>query len=168
VGAEAYSSFERSIMLQMLDGAWREHLAALDHLRQGIHLRGYAAKQPKQEYKREAFELFGLLLDRVRADVVRVLMNVRVQTQQEVAAAEQKMEEASERRLEQARAQHAELGVGVAAAAEAATDVEALTLPEPTEVKAQPFKRFGDKIGRNDPCPCGSGKKYKQCHGKLA
>ncbi|MCE2970329.1 MAG: preprotein translocase subunit SecA [Burkholderiales bacterium] len=168
VGAEAFSSFERSIMLQMLDGAWREHLAALDHLRQGIHLRGYAAKQPKQEYKREAFELFGLLLDRVRADVVRVLMNVRVQTQQEVAAAEQKMEEASERRLEQARAQHAELGVGVAAAAEAATDVEALTLPEPTEVKAQPFKRFGDKIGRNDPCPCGSGKKYKQCHGKLA
>ncbi|MFN9478262.1 MAG: preprotein translocase subunit SecA [Betaproteobacteria bacterium] len=168
VGAEAFSSFERSIMLQMLDGAWREHLAALDHLRQGIHLRGYAAKQPKQEYKREAFELFGLLLDRVRADVVRVLMNVRVQTQQEVAAAEQKMEEASERRLEQARAQHAELGVGVAAAAEAATDVEALTLPEPTEVKAQPFKRFGDQIGRNEPCPCGSGKKYKQCHGKLA
>ncbi|MFN7570105.1 MAG: preprotein translocase subunit SecA [Betaproteobacteria bacterium] len=168
VGTEAFASFERSIMLQMLDGAWREHLAALDHLRQGIHLRGYAAKQPKQEYKREAFELFGMLLDRVRADVVRVLMNVRIQTQEEVAAAEQKMEEASERRLEQARAQHAELGAGVAAAAEAATDVEALTLPEPAEAKAQPFKRFGDKIGRNDPCPCGSGRKYKQCHGKLA
>jgi preprotein translocase subunit SecA len=166
VGREVFAGFERSIMLQMLDQNWREHLAALDHLRQGIHLRGYAQKQPKQEYKREAFELFGSLLDRVRADVVRILMNVRIQSQEQVQQAEQQMERASDRRLEQARAQHAEFGSAVEAEP---VDVETLTLPEPApEAKPQPFKRFGGKIGRNDPCPCGSGKKYKQCHGKLA
>ena len=165
VGKDAFVGFERSMMLQVLDQHWREHLAALDHLRQGIHLRGYAQKQPKQEYKREAFELFASLLDRVRADVVRILMNVRIQTQQEIEAAEQRIEEESERRIEQAQAQHTEFGTAVAAEP---ADVETLTLPEPTDPKAQPFKRFGDKIGRNDPCPCGSGKKYKQCHGKLA
>ncbi len=166
VGKEAFVGFERSMMLQVLDQHWREHLAALDHLRQGIHLRGYAQKQPKQEYKREAFELFGSLLDRVRADVVRILMNVRIQTQQEIEAAEQRIEAESDRRIEQAQAQHSEFGTAVA---EQPADVESLTLPEPgAEEKAQPFKRFGDKIGRNDPCPCGSGKKYKQCHGKLA
>ncbi|MGE5665014.1 MAG: preprotein translocase subunit SecA [Betaproteobacteria bacterium] len=166
VGKEAFGGFERSIMLQALDHAWREHLAALDALRQGIHLRGYAQKQPKQEYKREAFELFGSLLDRVRADVVRVLMNVRIQSQEEVQEAEQRIEAEGERRVAAAQAQHAELGSAVS---EAPVDVEALTLPEPAaDEKQQPFKRFGDKIGRNDPCPCGSGKKYKNCHGKLA
>jgi preprotein translocase subunit SecA len=163
VGREVFAGFERSIMLQTLDQSWREHLTALDALRQGIHLRGYAQKQPKQEYKREAFELFGALLDRVRADVVRVLMNVRIQTQEEIERAEQQIEAESERRAELARAQHAEFGAG---AAEEPAELETLTLPD--EAKPQPFKRFGDKIGRNDPCPCGSGKKYKQCHGKLA
>ena len=166
VGREAFSGFERSIVLQTLDQSWREHLTALDALRQGIHLRGYAQKQPKQEYKREAFELFASLLDRVRADVVRVLMNVRIQSQEEAQQAEQRIESEGERRAEMARAQHADFGP---AAAEEPVDVEALTLPDELETaKAQPFKRFGDKIGRNDPCPCGSGKKYKQCHGKLA
>ena len=166
VGKDAFGGFERSIMLQALDQAWREHLAALDALRQGIHLRGYAQKQPKQEYKREAFELFGSLLDRVRADVVRVLMNVRIQSQEEVQEAEQRIEAEGERRVAAAQAQHAELGSAVS---EAPVDVEALTLPEPAAAdKPQPFKRFNDKIGRNDPCPCGSGKKYKNCHGKLA
>jgi len=165
VGAEAFAGFERSILLQVLDQHWREHLAALDHLRQGIHLRGYAQKNPKQEYKREAFELFGTLIDRVRADVIRILMNVRIQSQEEIDAAEQKIEAETERRIEQARAQHSEFGTAVA---EEAADVETLTLPEREETKPQPFKRFGGKIGRNDPCPCGSGKKYKQCHGKLA
>ncbi len=162
VGREAFAGFERSIILQTLDQSWREHLTSLDALRQGIHLRGYAQKQPKQEYKREAFELFGSLLDRVRADVVRVLMNVRIQSQEEVQQAEQRIEAESERRVEMARAQHAEFGPAVSAEP---VDVEALTLPDEPESKAQPFKRFGDKIGRNDPCPCGSGKKYKQCHG---
>jgi preprotein translocase subunit SecA len=166
VGAEAFGNFERSIMLQLVDQHWREHLAALDHLRQGIHLRGYAQKQPKQEYKREAFELFGSLIDRVRADVIRILMNVRIQTPEEAAAAEQRIEQESERRLEQARAQHAEFA---AAAAEAEAEAgDTAVLAEADEAKPQPFKRFGDKIGRNDPCPCGSGKKYKQCHGRLA
>ncbi len=167
VGRESFGGFERSIMLQALDQAWREHLAALDALRQGIHLRGYAQKQPKQEYKREAFELFGSLLDSVRADVVRILMNVRIQSQEEIAEAEERIEEEGERRAAAARAQHAELGSGVSSEP---ADVAALTLPEAAEGedKQQPFKRYGDKIGRNDPCPCGSGKKYKNCHGKLA
>jgi preprotein translocase subunit SecA len=165
VGREPFSSFERSIMLQTLDQSWREHLTALDALRQGIHLRGYAQKQPKQEYKREAFELFGSLLDRVRADVVRILMNVRIQTQEEIHQAEQQIEAESERRAERARAQHADFSPAVA---DEPVEAEALTLTEEEPAKAQPFKRFGDKIGRNDPCPCGSGKKYKQCHGKLA
>jgi preprotein translocase subunit SecA len=165
VGRQAFSGFERSIMLQTLDQSWREHLTALDALRQGIHLRGYAQKQPKQEYKREAFELFGALLDRVRADIVKVLMNVRIQTQEEARQAEQQIEEASERRVEHARAQHADFNAELSAEP---ADVEALTLPDEEAAKAQPFKRYGDKIGRNDPCPCGSGKKYKQCHGKLA
>ncbi len=167
VGAEGFGNFERSIMLQLVDQHWREHLAALDHLRQGIHLRGYAQKQPKQEYKREAFELFGTLIDRVRADVIKILMNVRIQTPEEVAAAEQRIEEESERRLEQARAQHAEFAAAAAAQAEAEGG-DTMVLAEPEEPKSQPFKRFGDKIGRNDPCPCGSGKKYKQCHGRLS
>jgi preprotein translocase subunit SecA len=166
IGREAFAGFERSIILQTLDQSWREHLTALDALRQGIHLRGYAQKQPKQEYKREAFELFGTLLDRVRADVVKVLMNVRIQSQAEAAAAEQQIEAESERRAERARAQHAEFANAVA---EEPADVEALTLPDAApDEKAQPFKRYGDKIGRNDPCPCGSGKKYKNCHGRLA
>jgi preprotein translocase subunit SecA len=168
VGRENFAGFERSITLQMLDQHWREHLAALDHLRQGIHLRGYAQKQPKQEYKREAFELFGSLIDRVRADAIKVLMNVRIQSREEIEQAEQRIEQEAERRAEAARAQHSEFGSAVA---EQVADVETLTLPEPAparETKAQPFKRFGEKIGRNDPCPCGSGKKYKQCHGKLA
>ena len=168
VGRDSFSGFERSIMLQSLDQAWREHLTALDALRQGIHLRGYAQKQPKQEYKREAFELFGSLLDRVRADVVRVLMNVRIQTQEEIQQAEQQIEEESERRAEQARAQHSEFGLGVS---EEPVEVAALTLSESDEGAAKPavqqVRRVGEKIGRNDPCPCGSGKKYKQCHGKL-
>ncbi len=167
VGRESFAGFERSIMLQSLDQAWREHLTALDALRQGIHLRGYAQKQPKQEYKREAFELFGSLLDRVRADVVRVLMNVRIQTQEEIQQAEQQIESESERRVEQARAQHSEFGLGVS---EEPVAVEELTLPDHDEAPkpaVQQVRRFGEKIGRNDPCPCGSGKKYKQCHGKL-
>jgi preprotein translocase subunit SecA len=170
VGKENFASFERSITLQMLDQQWREHLAALDHLRQGIHLRGYAQKQPKQEYKREAFELFSSLIDRVRADAVKILMSVRVQSQEEIQLAEQKIEQEAERRAEAARAQHASFAAAVSAEP---ADVEALTLPEPIEEQGaqprmEPVRRFADKIGRNDPCPCGSGKKYKQCHGRIA
>ena len=166
VGKEIFAGFERSMLLQIVDQHWREHLAALDHLRQGIHLRGYAQKQPKQEYKREAFELFSALIDRVRADAIKLLMNVKIQSQAEIDAAEQRIEQEAERRALQAQAQHSDF----AAAGDASADDIAVAVQAPAAepAKPQPVRRFVDKVGRNDPCPCGSGKKYKQCHGKLA
>ncbi len=159
VGAESFGGFERNVMLQSMDTHWREHLAALDHLRQGIHLRGYAQKNPKQEYKREAFQLFAQMLDLIRNDVVRVIMTVRIQSQAEVEAAEAAL---GQPHLENVNYQHADFNPS-------ASPEELLAPPsldEPrggaTLVNAMP------KVGRNDPCPCGSGKKYKQCHGKLA
>jgi preprotein translocase subunit SecA len=145
--------FERAIMLQTLDNYWREHLAALDHLRQGIHLRGYAQKNPKQEYKREAFELFSMMLDSVRNEVTRVLMTVQIRSEQDVEKAEEPVE------VRNVRYQHAEYEEALAEGAREDAQAEA---PKP-----QPFVRQGQKVGRNDPCPCGSGKKYKQCHGRL-
>jgi preprotein translocase subunit SecA len=142
--------YERAMMLNNLDSHWREHLSALDHLRQGIHLRGYAQKNPKQEYKREAFELFSMLLETVRTDVTRILMLVQIKT---AAEAEEVAEQKEHAEVENVRYQHA----GYEEALERAN----------AEVKDQPFVRPGQKVGRNDPCPCGSGKKYKQCHGKL-
>ncbi len=172
-GKEAFGGFERSIMLQSLDSHWREHLAALDHLRQGIHLRGYAQKNPKQEYKREAFELFSALLDAIGNEVTRFISTVRVQTQEQIVAAEEQMVAAAPA-LENVRYQHADFDEALATVA----DVEevALEATEPAgrlQQRAQPARvqqvqRFTDKVGRNDPCPCGSGKKYKNCHGKLA
>ena len=152
VGRENWSSFERSVMLQSIDHHWREHLAALDHLRQGIHLRGYAQKNPKQEYKREAFELFQSFLETVKHDVTKTLMTVRVRSREEVEAAEAQTRREAEELEARMRLQHA------LANAEPEEPAEALA----------PFKRFTKKVGRNDPCPCGSGKKYKQCHGALA
>jgi len=152
VGAELMRQFERSLMLQTIDSHWREHLAALDHLRQGIHLRGYAQKNPKQEYKREAFELFSDMLDRIKHDVVKVVLTVQVRTQEDVQA----VEEAPA--VTNVRYQHADYEEALATnAAE-----EEAAKPAPA-----PFVRAGEKIGRNDPCPCGSGKKYKQCHGRI-
>ncbi len=141
--------FERSVMLQSLDTHWREHLAALDHLRQGIHLRSYAQKNPKQEYKREAFELFASLLDTVKREVTQITMMIQVRTEADVEAVEKPVE------LENVRYQHADFE-------DALEDADA-GVAGPSE----PFERTGAKIGRNDACPCGSGKKYKQCHGKL-
>jgi preprotein translocase subunit SecA len=146
---------ERYVMLQILDAHWREHLAALDHLRQGIHLRGYAQKNPKQEYKREAFELFGAMVESVKLEVVKTLTNVQY--------GEKPPEVDDQPHIENVRAQHGELeeaaaggnGNGDVAIAEAAT-------------KKRPITRAMQKVGRNDPCPCGSGKKFKHCHGKLA
>jgi preprotein translocase subunit SecA len=141
-------------MLQTLDHHWRDHLSQLDQLRQGIHLRGYAQKNPKQEYKREAFELFSDMLDRVKQDVVKVMLTVQVKTQQDVEAVEAPAE------VSNVRYQHADFEEALAATAgEGGAE---------TAVAAQPFVRNAGKVGRNDPCPCGSGKKYKQCHGRLA
>jgi preprotein translocase subunit SecA len=150
VGQEQFNPFMRMILLQSIDTHWREHLSALDYLRQGIHLRGYAQKNPKQEYKREAFELFKQLLDVVKMEVTATLMKVRVQTQDEVAQAAQAMEARAEQISNVTYTHPAEDGSVV-------QEVDAATLAD--EVP---------KVGRNDPCPCGSGKKYKQCHGKLA
>jgi len=167
VGAEVFAGFERSIMLQTIDQHWREHLSSLDYLRQGIHLRGYAQKNPKQEYKREAFELFSLMQERVRNDVTRILMTVRIQSADEVEQAE----EAVQPHYSNVNYTHADFDQAAAAAETADPESIALAVqhnPQAEEGGQQPIRRFGQKIGRNDPCPCGSGKKYKQCHGRLA
>jgi preprotein translocase subunit SecA len=167
VGEEAFAGFERSILLQTIDQHWREHLSALDYLRQGIHLRGYAQKNPKQEYKRESFELFNLMQQRIRDDVTRILMTVRVQTQEQVQQAEQ----AAQTQYSSVNYTHASFDEASAGADPDDAEAVAIALqhaPPPTDDAAQqPFRRFGQKVGRNDPCPCGSGRKFKQCHGRL-
>ncbi len=150
------NQYERSVMLQSIDHHWREHLASLDYLRQGIHLRGYAQKQPKQEYKREAFELFGNLLDVVKRQVTQILVTVQVQSQEQVEAAERAAEEAAARAVQNVQYHHADTE-------EALAEADATS-----DQSQQPFVRAGEKLGRNDPCYCGSGKKYKHCHGKLS
>jgi preprotein translocase subunit SecA len=151
VGREQFASFERMVLLQSIDTHWREHLAALDYLRQGIHLRGYAQKNPKQEYKREAFELFGQLLDVVKMDVTRTLMTVHIRTQEEAAQAAQAIESQGDS-FSNITYTHPNEDGSVATEADAAV-AAADDVP---------------RVGRNDPCPCGSGQKYKNCHGKLA
>ncbi|NIA55396.1 preprotein translocase subunit SecA [Massilia sp. TW-1] len=165
VGKEAFGGFERNVMLQNIDTHWREHLAALDHLRQGIHLRGYAQKNPKQEYKREAFELFGAMLDQIKNEVIRTIMTVRIQTREEVEAAEAAMQAAAAH-LENINYQHADFDP-TAAPEELMAPLAAT--PGTTAMADDPATTYlGMKVGRNDPCPCGSGKKFKACHGKLA
>ncbi len=171
VGREAFGNFERSITLQSIDQHWREHLAALDYLRQGIHLRGYAQKNPKQEYKREAFELFELMLQAIRNEVTRVLMNVQIQSAEQAEQVAEQVEDKAEAAYGGATYVHADAG----GAATAEEEVETVAMRLQTvgaeadgDDAPQPFRRFGQKIGRNDPCPCGSGRKYKQCHGRLA
>lgn len=147
VGEATFRQFERNVMLQSLDTHWREHLAALDHLRQGIHLRGYAQKNPKQEYKREAFELFEALLDQVRAQVTRVVFTVQIRSPEDVE------ETAPHADVNNVKYQHA--------------DYDEALGDEDGDAPQQPVQN-GPKVGRNDPCPCGSGKKYKHCHGRLS
>jgi preprotein translocase subunit SecA len=160
-GAEAsFRQYERYVMLQILDAHWREHLAALDHLRQGIHLRGYAQKNPKQEYKREAFELFGAMIEAVKLEVVKTLTAVEIRTREELPEVDDRQH------VENVRMQHSDYEEAlVGANGDAAGDVALAEAA--TKKKAQPVVRHAQKIGRNDPCPCGSGKKYKHCHGKL-
>jgi preprotein translocase subunit SecA len=153
IGEENFTHFERMVLLQNIDSHWRDHLSALDYLRQGIHLRGYAQKQPKQEYKREAFELFGQLLDAVKFDVTKVLMTVKVQSSEEIERVAEDMESRAESIANVTYTAPTETG-------EAITVLDASTATSATD--SMP------RVGRNEPCPCGSGKKYKQCHGKLA
>jgi preprotein translocase subunit SecA len=150
VGEEQFNPFMRMVLLQSIDTHWREHLAALDYLRQGIHLRGYAQKNPKQEYKREAFELFAQLLDVVKLEVTRLLLTVRIQSQEQVAEAAEAIEERASQ-VSNVTYTHPNEDGSVSEEADVATLAQQVP-----------------KVGRNDPCPCGSGKKYKQCHGRLA
>ncbi len=153
VGREQMGNFERVVLLQHIDSNWRDHLSALDYLRQGIHLRGYAQKQPKQEYKREAFLLFGMLLDTVRNEVTRLLMNVKIQSPEQVEAAAEQLENQAEHLSHVTYTAPTETGEP-----ETLADSGLLNAPD------QQLPR----VGRNDPCPCGSGLKYKACHGKLS
>jgi len=152
VDPQAWAQFERSLLLQQIDQHWREHLAALDHLRQGIHLRGYAQKNPKQEYKREAFELFEAMLEAIRREITQVLMTVRIQAPEAVEAVVE-----HEPQLTEVHYEHPQSSVLAATASE----------QEEHASKGEPVRNALPKIGRNDPCPCGSGKKYKHCHGRL-
>ncbi|MEZ8105485.1 preprotein translocase subunit SecA [Vibrio clamense] len=155
VGATVLRNFEKSVMLQTLDTLWKEHLAAMDHLRQGIHLRGYAQKNPKQEYKRESFELFEDLLEALKLDVITILSKVRVQQQEEVERMEEQRRAQAEEAARRQQFQHKNAD-------------NQLSDEEHTEEGHQPMVREERKVGRNEPCPCGSGKKYKQCHGQIA
>jgi preprotein translocase subunit SecA len=153
-GRESFAGFERSVMLYSLDSHWREHLAALDHLRQGIHLRGYAQKDPKQEYRREAFELYGELLDVIKNDVVKSIMAVKIRTADELDAASESINE-DMNQVKDVQYQHADV------------TTDSVEGEQPAERTTAPV-RSGPKVGRNDPCPCGSGKKYKACCGALS
>jgi preprotein translocase subunit SecA len=156
IGFDVIRHFEKSVMLQVLDNSWKEHLAAMDQLRQGIHLRGYGQKDPKQEYKREAFEMFNSLLEHIKLEVVTIMAKVQVTREEDVKAIDEQRQAPIEMHYE-----HAEAHSAFEAEAEQA-------LPDNnSEASEQPFVRDTQKVGRNDPCPCGSGKKYKQCHGKL-
>lgn len=157
IGEENFTHFERMVLLQSIDSHWREHLSALDYLRQGIHLRGYAQKQPKQEYKREAFELFGQLLDAVKNEVSKILMTVKVQSGEEIERVAEDMENRAEKIANVTYTAPTETGE-----AQTVVDESTVNLASKSSVNGMP------RVGRNEPCPCGSGKKYKQCHGKLA
>jgi preprotein translocase subunit SecA len=157
---EVLQHFEKSVMLQVLDNSWKEHLAAMDYLRQGIHFRGYAQKDPKQEYKREAFEMFTNLLDHIKYEVISILFKVQVKQEEDVEAIDQQRQAQVPKEMHFEHAQAPALD---------AYEESLLAAPEQDEeASEQPFVRDGNKVGRNDPCPCGSGKKYKQCHGQLS
>lgn len=157
-GADSMRAFEKQVFLHILDTLWKEHLASMDHLRQGIHLRSYAQKNPKQEYKREAFEMFQTMLGRLKHDIVKITSHVRIQSDEELAEIERQRKEELDRQLGAAKAQHDD-----ASSSGQSPDAGG----EPGEHKAEPVTRDGRKVGRNEPCPCGSGKKYKQCHGRV-
>jgi preprotein translocase subunit SecA len=163
-GTEQMRAIERFFMLQVLDGQWKDHLASMDYLRQGIHLRGYAQKQPKQEFKREAFELFSSMLERVKNEVVTILARVRIRSEEEVAALEAEQQQKQQR--QPMNFEHADPGnLGVD---EEAAQVQQMAHAQVAQAPAAQSVRHEPKVGRNDPCPCGSGKKFKQCHGRLA
>ena len=163
--AEVLRNFEKSVMLQVLDNAWKEHLAAMDHLRQGIHFRGYAQKDPKQEYKREAFQMFSDLLDHIKKEVVSILCRVQVSREEDVQVIDEQRQTPVEMHYEHAEAHSAYEPEPVYE--EPVVQADSVGVVADDAQAEQPFVRANDKVGRNDPCPCGSGKKYKHCHGQI-
>ncbi|MFQ0990944.1 preprotein translocase subunit SecA [Gilliamella apicola] len=155
-GSEAFRQFEKSVMLQTLDTLWKEHLAAMDYLRQGIHLRGYAQKDPKQEYKRESFNMFARMLEALKYDVIGILSRVQIRSQEEVDEAERQRLAEMEKLMAKQQANHEEV-----------TNMGSESKEQSAGTSSQPIVRNQAKVGRNDPCPCGSGKKYKHCHGAV-
>jgi preprotein translocase subunit SecA len=161
IGPQIMRHFEKAVMLQQLDVQWKEHLAAMDYLRQGIHLRGYAQKNPEQEYKREAFQMFSDMLDRVKHDVVSIVSRVQIRSEEEVEELERRRREAAAAKLQ---LQHAE----AQSATESGGGEGPVARPRAAAEPVETFVRSERKVGRNEPCPCGSGKKYKHCHGQLS
>ncbi|PPD19268.1 MAG: preprotein translocase subunit SecA, partial [Methylobacter sp.] len=159
ISKEILQHFEKSVMLQVLDNSWKEHLAAMDYLRQGIHLRGYAQKDPKQEYKREAFEMFTGLLEHIKLEVIGILSKVQVRQEEDVLAIDEQRQAQTPKDLHYEHAEVPALGN---------LDQSQEDLEDMQTISQQPIVRMGQKVGRNDPCPCGSGKKFKQCHGRIS
>jgi len=168
IGDELIRQVEKEVMLKQLDHHWKEHLAAMDYLRQGIHLRGYAQKNPKQEYKREAFEMFGAMLDQIKHDTITILSRVRIQSQEDILRMEAQRKAAQAMEFKHAQASSALSQPQAQPPAGSQPGTGPTTGGEPAAAPAQPFVRDGRKVGRNEPCPCGSGIKYKQCHGRLS
>ncbi len=158
-GAEALRTFEKQIVLRVLDDLWKDHLSTMDHLRHGIHLRGYAQKNPKQEYKRESFALFKDLLESIKRDAIRVLSHVQVRREDPVEE-EARLRREAEQLAQRMQFQHDEVSA-LAEPEESEAEAEGAAAPVMTPVRTEP------KVGRNEPCPCGSGKKYKHCHGQI-
>ncbi len=155
IGAELMRGVEKQVMLRQLDHHWKEHLAGMDHLRQGIGLRSYAQKNPKQEYKREAFDMFGVMLEQVKHDTISILSRIRIQGQDDLNEMSEQKQPAGAMKF-----QHAE-------ASALGGQQQSGQPPSAPQAPVEQFVRDGKKIGRNEPCPCGSGKKFKQCHGRL-
>ena len=167
IGAEIMRPFEKVVMLSQLDAHWKEHLGAMDYLRQGIHLRGYAQKNPKQEYKREAFEMFGMMLDQVKHDVISIVSRAQLRSEQDVEAVEEQRSSTARMRFQHAEARSPISSAAATPPQPAFAGAQPLPAPQTAEPIA-PFVREGRKIGRNEPCSCGSGKKFKHCHGRLS
>ncbi|MEO7917511.1 MAG: SEC-C metal-binding domain-containing protein, partial [Dokdonella sp.] len=161
IGGESMRGLEKHVMLSVVDNSWKEHLASMDYMRQGIYLRGYAQKQPKQEFKREAFILFQQMLERIKHEIVQTLARIRIRTEDEVAEMEAQQKLQAEQQARVMKFQHDDASIAAGLAAEAGEGENAAA------GSSSPTLREGPKVGRNDPCPCGSGKKFKQCHGRI-
>ncbi len=158
IGPDTMRQLEKHIMLSVVDNAWKEHLASMDYMRQGIYLRGYAQQDPKQAFKRESFDLFSQMLARIKTEVIQMLARIRIRSEEEVAAMEAEQQRVAERMQRQMQASGGGAPVGGALGLE--TPIQPVATEHPVA--------SGPKVGRNDPCPCGSGKKYKHCHGQLS